>query len=36
MSLESQYQKLSDLEHILQKPDTYVGSVENASENMYI
>ena len=36
MSLETQYQKLSDLEHILEKPDTYVGSVENASENMYI
>jgi len=36
MSLETQYQKLSDLEHILEKPDTYVGSIENATESVYI
>jgi len=36
MSLESQYQKLSDLEHILEKPDTYIGSVENATDSVYI
>ena len=36
MSLESQYQKLSDLEHILEKPDTYIGSVENATDSIYI
>ena len=36
MALETQYQKLTDLEHILEKPDTYIGSVENSTDMMYI
>ena len=34
--VEEQYQKLSDLEHILLKPDTYIGSVEMTTEHLYI
>ena len=34
--MEEQYQKLTDLEHILAKPDTYIGSVEMSSDQMYI
>ena len=34
--MAEQYQKLSDLEHILLKPDTYIGSVEMSSDQMYI
>ena len=29
ISLNQQYQKKSDKEHILDNPDTYIGSVEN-------
>lgn len=28
MSIEQQYQKKSQLEHIMLRPDTYIGSVE--------
>ncbi|ODV94073.1 hypothetical protein PACTADRAFT_50962 [Pachysolen tannophilus NRRL Y-2460] len=31
-----QYQKLSQLEHILKRPDTYVGSVEKFSSELWI
>ena len=27
-SLSSKYQKMTDLEHILKKPDTYIGSIQ--------
>ena len=27
-TIEQEYQKLSQLEHILKRPDTYVGSIE--------
>ncbi len=30
------YQKLTDREHILKKPDTYIGSIENAEEQTYV
>ena len=32
----SKYQKLTDKEHILKKPDTYIGSIENVEQNDYI
>lgn len=28
MSIENVYQKISQLEHVLLRPDTYIGSVE--------
>ena len=30
------YQKLTDREHILKKPDTYIGSIENVEEQTYV
>ena len=35
-SVLSKYQKLTDKEHILKKPDTYIGSIENTEHNDYI
>jgi DNA topoisomerase-2 len=32
----SKYQKLTDREHILKKPDTYIGSIENTDHEDYI
>lgn len=32
----AKYQKLTDKEHILKKPDTYIGSIENTEHNAYI
>ena len=32
----SKYQKLTDREHILKKPDTYIGSIENTEHEDYI
>ena len=32
--LAKQYQRKSDKEHILDNPDTYIGSVENVDANM--
>jgi DNA topoisomerase-2 len=31
-----QYQKLTQLEHIIKRPDTYIGSVERATETMWV
>lgn len=31
-----QYQKLTQLEHILVRPDTYIGSVERTTEQMWV
>ncbi|KAE9363933.1 type II DNA topoisomerase [Stipitochalara longipes BDJ] len=31
-----QYQKLTQLEHIIKRPDTYIGSVERATEVMWV
>ena len=31
-----QYQKLTQLEHIIKRPDTYIGSVERTQESMWV
>ncbi|KAG9247816.1 DNA topoisomerase [Calycina marina] len=31
-----QYQKLTQLEHIIKRPDTYIGSVERTEEQMWV
>lgn len=36
MNIEKLYQKKSQLEHILLRPDTYIGSVEKVTENMWV
>jgi DNA topoisomerase-2 len=35
-TIEQQYQKKSQLEHILLRPDTYVGSIEHQSEQLWV
>ncbi|KPJ15409.1 DNA topoisomerase 2 [Papilio machaon] len=35
-TIEKIYQKKSQLEHILLRPDTYIGSVERATETMWV
>lgn len=35
LNASDQYQKLSQLEHILKRPDTYIGSVEKSSSEMW-
>jgi hypothetical protein len=35
-SIEETYQKLSQLEHILLRPDTYIGSTEKQSATMWV
>lgn len=35
-TIEKMYQKKSQLEHILLRPDTYIGSVEKVKENMWV
>ncbi len=34
--LHSKYQKLTDREHILKKPDTYIGSIERTTHEDYV
>ena len=36
LSVERIYQRKTQLEHILLRPDTYIGSVEESSENMWV
>ena len=36
LSIERIYQRKTQLEHILIRPDTYVGSVEETTEPMYV
>merc|ERR1712131_260917 len=36
LSVERIYQKKSQLEHILLRPDTYIGSVQKVTEPMWI
>ena len=36
LSVERIYQKKSQLEHILLRPDTYIGSVQPVTEKMWI
>ena len=35
-AIEKMYQKKSQLEHILLRPDTYIGSVERIQEQMWV
>ncbi len=35
-SISQQYQKKTDKEHILDNPDTYIGSIENVEQDMYV
>lgn len=35
-SATEQYQKLTQLEHIIKRPDTYIGSVERTTESMWV
>jgi DNA topoisomerase-2 len=32
----AKYQKMSDKEHILKKPDTYIGSIEMTESDMFV
>ena len=34
--LSKQYQRKSDKQHILDNPDTYIGSIENVDANMWV
>ena len=34
--LAKQYQKKTDKQHILDNPDTYIGSIENVDERLWI
>ena len=34
--LKTKYQKKTDKEHILDNPDTYIGSIENVMSEQYI
>lgn len=34
--IEKMYQKKSQLEHILLRPDTYIGSVERITDTMWV
>ena len=36
LSVERIYQKKSQLEHILLRPDTYIGSVQPVTEKMWV
>lgn len=36
LSVERIYQKKSQLEHILLRPDTYIGSVEHITQTMWV
>jgi DNA topoisomerase-2 len=36
MSVERIYQKKTQLEHILLRPDTYIGSTQRATEKMWV
>jgi hypothetical protein len=36
LGASSKYQKLTQLEHVLVRPDTYIGSVEHISDTMVV
>jgi len=36
MAEEKKYQKLTQIEHILKRPDTYVGSIDLCEEKKWI
>ena len=35
-NLAHQYQKKTDKQHILDNPDTYIGSIENVDSECYV
>jgi len=35
-TIEEQYKKLSHREHVLQRPDTYIGSIETELKETFI
>ena len=35
-NLATQYQRKTDKQHILDNPDTYIGSVENVDSQMWV
>src|SRR6218665_3939944 len=35
-SIEMMYQRLTQLEHLLHRPDTFVGSIEPTTTTMYV
>ena len=35
-NIDKKYQKKTDKEHVLDNPDTYIGSIEQIMSNMYI
>ncbi|KCZ73796.1 hypothetical protein H311_05244, partial [Anncaliia algerae PRA109] len=35
-SIEQQYQKKTQIEHIIIRPDTYIGSVEKEEQSMFV
>ena len=35
-TLAKQYQRKTEKQHILDNPDTYIGSVENVDANMWV
>jgi len=36
LSVERIYQRKTQLEHVLLRPDTYIGSVEETTESMWV
>lgn len=36
VNLSAKYQQKTDKQHILDNPDTYIGSVENVDANMWV
>ena len=36
VSKKSKYVKLSQIEHVLIRPDTYVGSINNEEKELYV
>ena len=35
-TIEETYTKLTPIEHVLKRPDTYVGSIENLTEKQWV
>ena len=35
-NLSQKYQKKSDREHVLDNPDTYIGSIENVNQDYFV
>ena len=35
-TVEEEYKKYTQLEHVLKRPDTYIGSVEDATDPQWV